>query len=103
MAGNDFSEEVKLFPALSRTEFFIIQIVKLIVLRQEHEDTILILNQQKIDYKDEIDLHMNKLETIWRTKEKEAIQSKIEYLRYKQIKLDELGMCLSHLKFSFGN
>ena len=79
MAGNDFSEEVKLFPALSRTEFFIIQIVKLIVLKQEHEDTILILQQQKIDYKDEIDLYMNELEMVWRTKEKEAIKSKIEY------------------------
>jgi hypothetical protein len=37
---------------------------------------------------------MNELEIIWRQKEYESITANIEYLRYKQGKLDELGTCL---------
>ena len=35
---------------------------------------------------------MNELEINWRKKEEESIRAKIRYLRYKQSKLDELGM-----------
>ena len=37
---------------------------------------------------------MNELKILWREKEHEGIIAKIEYLRYKQAKLDELGTCL---------
>jgi len=63
-------------------------------LKKEHEDSIGILQQQSIDYQREIDPRMNELEINWRQKEYESVIAKIEYLRYKQEKLDQLGTCL---------
>jgi len=63
-------------------------------LKKEHEDSIVILQQQSIDYQREIDPRMNELEINWRQKEYESVTAKIEYLRYKQKKLDQLGTCL---------
>ncbi|CAF3387152.1 unnamed protein product [Rotaria sp. Silwood2] len=75
MATNDYSEEI----------------VKLILLKNEHEDTIKILQEQDITYEGETDHRMNELKIIWRQKEYESITAKIQYLRYKQAKLDELA------------
>lgn len=63
-------------------------------MKQEHKDSIEILKNQAIEYKGEIDNHLNQLEITWRRKEYESIQAKIEYLRYKQVKLEQLGACL---------
>ncbi|CAF2647390.1 unnamed protein product [Rotaria sp. Silwood2] len=66
------------------------QIVKLIVLKTEHTDTIAQLMIQKQTEGNAIDTVMLDLEVNWRELEIEAIKAKIEWLRYKQNKLDKL-------------
>ena len=74
---------------------FPIQIIKLILSKQEHADTIEILWQQSVQYEGQIDNRMSELEITWREKEYESTRGKIEYLRYKQEKLDRMGACFS--------
>ena len=64
--------------------------MELVVKKLEHDDHIQTLRSQREEYGDEIDLHMLDLEIAWRSLEVKAIEANIEFLRYKQDKLDIL-------------
>ena len=58
--------------------------------KKEHADHINILQQQQEEFGDTIDLTMLNLEISWRTLEVQAIEAKINYLRYKAEQLEIL-------------
>ncbi|CAF4041334.1 unnamed protein product [Rotaria sp. Silwood2] len=77
------------------------EIVKLIVLKTEHTDTIAQLMIQKQTEGNAIDTVMLDLEVNWRELEIEAIKAKIEWLRYKQNKLDKLQVKAVEAKLTY--
>ena len=64
--------------------------MELVVNKLEHEDPIETLRSHREEYGDEIVLKVLDLEIAWRSLEVRAIEANIEFLRYKQDKLDIL-------------
>ncbi|CAF2410505.1 unnamed protein product [Rotaria sp. Silwood2] len=75
------------------------KIVELIINKQQHEDDIKILETQE-ELGNTIDLTMLQLEITWRNLEVQAMQANINFLRYKQDKLDSLRSTHEQIELS---